>query len=132
MKPDSGAESSVSTSSSDKSPETYPENLQLPLLSLDIGMKRIGVAVCDRLGISCRGVTYMHRNDKGWPQQLLKLLREYGSKGIIAGLPTNMDGSEGAPAKHARAAVSQLARSTPLPVAAQDERVSSWTARESL
>ncbi|WP_241697643.1 Holliday junction resolvase RuvX [Mariprofundus sp. NF] len=113
-------------------PEKTAEKLQLPLLALDIGMKRIGVAVCDRLAISCRGVTYLHRNDKGWPQQLLKLIREYGSKGIVAGLPKNMDGTEGVQAKDARAAVRQLKKVSALPVAFQDERLSTWTAKERL
>jgi putative Holliday junction resolvase len=113
-------------------PEKTAEKLQLPLLALDIGMKRIGVAVCDRLAISCRGVTYLHRNDKGWPQQLLKLIREYGSKGIVAGLPKNMDGTEGVQAKDARAAVRQLKQVSALPVAFQDERLSTWTAKERL
>ncbi|NWF38355.1 Holliday junction resolvase RuvX [Mariprofundus sp. NF] len=125
---DSGAKSPRSNSL----PEKTAEKLQLPLLALDIGMKRIGVAVCDRLAISCRGVTYLHRNDKGWPQQLLKLIREYGSKGIVAGLPKNMDGTEGVQAKDARAAVRQLKKVSALPVAFQDERLSTWTAKERL
>ncbi|OIO72501.1 MAG: Holliday junction resolvase [Zetaproteobacteria bacterium CG1_02_53_45] len=108
------------------------ENLQLPLIALDIGMKRIGVAVCDRMAISCRGVTYLHRQDQGWPVQLLKLIREYGSKGIVAGLPMNMDGTEGVQAADARAAVKQLALTCSLPVLFQDERLSTWTAKERL
>ncbi len=106
--------------------------LQLPLIALDIGMKRIGIAVCDRMAISCRGVTYLHRNDQGWPKQLLKLIKEYGSRGIIAGLPLNMDGSEGVQAKDARSAIKQLKQLSALPVAFQDERLSTWTAKERL
>lgn len=124
--------SGVDTPHSDKTPDTLPENIQLPLLALDIGMKRIGVAVCDRLGISCRGVTYLHRRDQGWPQQLMKLIREYGSKGIVAGLPKNMDGSEGVQAEDARAAAAQLRKVVQLPLAFQDERLSTWTAKERL
>jgi len=106
--------------------------LQLPLIALDIGMKRIGVAVCDRFAISCRGITYLHRNDQGWPKQLLKLIKEYGSKGVIAGLPLNMDGSEGVQSKDARSAVKDLQRHCLLPVRFQDERLSTWTAKERL
>lgn len=125
-------DSAADSPRSNSLPEKTAETLQLPLLALDIGMKRIGVAVCDRLAISCRGVTYLHRNDKGWPQQLLKLIREYGSKSIVAGLPKNMDGTEGVQAKDARAAVRQLKLVTPLPVVFQDERLSTWTAKERL
>ena len=123
---------SVSNSPSPTASEKLPENLQMPLLALDIGMKRIGVAVCDRLGISCRGVTCLHRRDQGWPRQLLKLIREYGSRGIVAGLPKNMDGTEGVQAKDARAAVRDLKQVCDLPVVFQDERLSSWTAKERL
>ncbi|MDX8408228.1 MAG: Holliday junction resolvase RuvX [Mariprofundaceae bacterium] len=110
----------------------FPESFQLPLLSLDIGMKRIGVAVCDRMGISCRGVACLHRRDTGWPAQLLKLVAEYGSRGIVAGLPKNMDGTEGVQAQDARAAVAEFGRHSDLPVVFQDERLSTWTAKERL
>ncbi len=113
-------------------PKQISRNFQLPLLALDIGMKRIGVAVCDRLGMSCRGVTCLHRNDQGWPKQLLKILHEYGAKGIVVGLPLNMDGSEGVQAEDARVAVNQLEGVVDLPVCFQDERLSSWSAKERL
>jgi len=71
----------------------------LPLLALDIGGKRIGVAVSDRLGFSCRGITCLFRNDQGWPKQVNKLVTEYGIKGLIVGLPKNMDGTEGSQAE---------------------------------
>lgn len=104
----------------------------MPLIALDIGMKRIGVAVCDRRGISARGIACLHRRDRGWPKQLLKLIAEYGSKGIVAGLPKNMDGSEGIQAEDARAAVADLQQHTGLPIVFQDERLSTWTAKERL
>ena len=107
-------------------------SVKLPLIALDIGMKRIGIAVCDRMKISCRGVTYLHRKDQGWPKQLLKIIKEYGSQGIVAGLPMNMDGSEGVQAKDARSAIKDLEKVCALPVVFQDERLSTWTAKERL
>jgi len=112
--------------------DSIPADLQLPLIALDIGMKRIGVAVCDRMAYSFRGIACLHRRDQGWPQQLQKLIREYGSKGIVAGLPKNMDGTEGVQAADARAAVRDLQAVITLPVAFQDERLSTWTAKERL
>jgi len=111
---------------------TQTSSLALPLLALDIGGKRIGVAVCGRLGISARGITCLHRKDSGWPRQVLKLVQEYGCRGVIAGLPKNMDGTEGEQAADCRAAANELAAQTDLPVVFQDERLSSWTARERL
>jgi putative Holliday junction resolvase len=104
----------------------------LPLLALDVGGKRIGVAVSDRLGFSCRGVTCLFRNDQGWPKQVLKLMQEYGSKAVVVGLPKNMDGTEGAQAEDCRKAAKQLASVIGLPIVFQDERLSTWTAKERL
>jgi len=95
-------------------------------------MKRIGVAVCDRMAYSCRGIACLHRRDQGWPVQLQKLIREFGSRSIVAGLPKNMDGTEGVQAADARAAVRELAGTCTLPVVFQDERLSTWTAKERL
>ena len=107
-------------------------DISLPLLALDIGGKRIGVAVSDRLGISCRGVTCLFRNDQGWPKQVLKIIREYGSKGVVVGLPKNMDGTEGTQADDCRSAAKQLSETIDFPIFFQDERLSTWTAKERL
>jgi putative Holliday junction resolvase len=112
--------------------EQIPENLSLPLLALDVGKKRIGVAVSDQLGLSCRGITCLHRNDSGWPNQTLKLIKEYGCKGIVVGLARNMDGTEGEQAKDCRKGAGQLQQVTELPIIFQDERLSTWTAKERL
>jgi len=104
----------------------------LPLLALDIGMKRIGVAVCDALGISCRGITCLHRNDPQWPQQALAKGCEHGCHGIVIGLPRNMDGSEGKQAQDCRLAGQQLGKQSSLPIYFHDERLSSWEAKERL
>jgi len=112
--------------------EKIPANFALPLLAFDIGKKRIGVAVSDRLGLSCRGIACLHRNDSGWPKQALKLLDEYGCKGIVIGLARNMDGSEGDQAADCRQGAKELQQVTGLPIAFQDERLSTWTAKERL
>jgi putative Holliday junction resolvase len=113
-------------------PDKLPDYFQLPLIALDIGMKRIGVAVSDRLGLSCRGLACLQRRDRGWRGQLNRLIGEYGCKGIVAGLPKNMDGTEGVQARDARAAVAELQQATQLPIVFQDERLSTWTAKERL
>jgi len=106
--------------------------IELPLLALDIGGKRIGVAVCDKLAISVRGIACLFRKDQAWSRQALKLADDYGCRGIVVGLPLNMDGSEGAQAGDCRAAVAELAQLSDLPLVMQDERLSSWTAKERL
>ncbi len=104
----------------------------LPLLALDIGMRRIGVAVCDALGISCRGLVCLHRGDRQWPEQVVRRAEEHGCRGIVVGLPRNMDGSSGRQAEDCRAAADELARVCALPIHFQDERLSSWEAKERL
>lgn len=106
--------------------------LELPLLALDIGMKRIGVAVSDRMGYSSRGIRCLHRNDRQWPQQVKALILEYGVRGIVVGLPMNMDGSEGVQASDCRKAAKELQAVCLQPLAFQDERLSTWTAKERL
>jgi len=104
----------------------------LPLLALDIGGKRIGIAVSDRLGFSCRGITCLFRNDQAWTRQVNKLVVEYGIKALVVGLPKNMDGTEGSQAEDCRKAAAQLSKTTDLPILFQDERLSTWTAKERL
>jgi len=104
----------------------------LPLLALDIGTRHIGVAVCDRLGISAHGIVCLQRKDSGWPQRVLKLIAEYGCRGIIIGLPKNMDGSEGSQAADCRDAAGKLAALSRLPICFQDERLSTWSAKQRL
>ncbi|RMH61196.1 MAG: Holliday junction resolvase RuvX [Zetaproteobacteria bacterium] len=108
------------------------DGLALPLLALDIGMRRIGVAVSDRRGLVARGIACLARRDKQWPLRLKRVIDEYGVRGIVAGLPRNMDGSEGEQAKDARAAVAELQRVISLPIVFQDERLSTWSAKERL
>lgn len=108
------------------------QKISLPLLALDIGKKRIGVAVSDRLGLSCRGVKCLHRNDSGWPKQAAKIIQEYGCQGVVVGLAKNMDGTEGDQAADCRQGARQLQSSVDLPVFFQDERLSTWTAKERL
>jgi len=106
--------------------------IKLPLVSLDIGSRRIGIAVSDSLGLVCHGVKLIHRRRTDWRRQVLGIAHEYGCRGIVVGLARNMNGSEGAQAADCRTAASQLQEITDLPVEFSDERLSSWAARERL
>ena len=66
------------------------------------------------------------------PEQVAKLVLEYGSKAIVVGLPKNMDGTEGEQAADCRKAAAELASTVALPILFQDERLSTWTAKERL
>jgi len=73
------------------------------ILALDIGDKKIGVAVSDPLGLTAQGVTTLiRRNFKQDCAEILKLLRDYQAQKILIGLPLNMENQEGPQAKKVR------------------------------
>jgi len=90
------------------------------------------VAVCDRLALSCHGVACLQRAHAGWLQRLRQIATEHGCRGIIAGLPRNMDGSEGRQAADCRSMAKQIEDACGLPVLLWDERLSTWAAKERL
>jgi len=64
-------------------------------LALDVGDKRIGVAVSDELGIIARGLDTIDRiSIKKDTDKILELIKEHKTEGIIIGLPLNLDGSD--------------------------------------
>lgn len=71
------------------------------VLGLDIGTKRIGVAISDPLGIFSRELELVERkSDKYAVDRILKLCEEYAVKTVVAGVPYNMDGSLGSQAQN--------------------------------
>lgn len=103
------------------------------LLALDLGAKRVGVAVCDETRTSVRPLPFLHRSN--W-KRLLKeiggLCREFDVRGVVVGLPLGLDGSEGEAALHSRSIARNLALSLDIPVYLQDERLTSRAAEEHL
>ena len=66
------------------------------ILGLDIGTKRIGVAITDPLCIFAREETLiLRKNDNEARSEIVKIAREYKVKTIVAGLPYNVDGTVG-------------------------------------
>jgi putative Holliday junction resolvase len=66
------------------------------ILGLDYGSKRIGVAICDELGITAYGVTTIVRqNRKQTLNALEALIRHYGVEKIVIGYPIRLNGTMG-------------------------------------
>jgi len=66
---------------------------EVRILALDVGEKRIGLAVSDPLGITAQGLGVLNRKD--WETDLARILEvasEYKVKEIVVGLPRHMDG----------------------------------------
>jgi len=94
------------------------------ILGLDIGEKRIGVAISDALGITAQGLETVYREGKGPTTEKLRDIVDKESIGsIVVGLPLNMDGTRGAKAKEATAFADELKKETGLPVTLWDERL---------
>jgi putative Holliday junction resolvase len=95
------------------------------LLGLDIGTKTIGLALSDGLGLSATPLETLKRGKfTADAEYLLKLIKDRQVGGLVAGLPRNMDGSEGASAQRIRDTMSELDRKLALPYALWDERLS--------
>ncbi len=66
------------------------------ILGLDYGEKRIGVAVCDELGMTAQGLPTLIRKTKKHDLEILSgLIRHYSVESIVIGYPVRLDDSEG-------------------------------------
>jgi len=98
-----------------------------PLIGLDLGTKTIGVAASDSLWMIASPLETIAKTQfTRDAAALFKLRDSRHGRGIVIGLPVNMDGTEGPRAQSARAFARNLLRLDPdLPVAFWDERLSS-------
>lgn len=103
------------------------------ILALDYGRVRIGVAVCDPLGISTKAVGFIpRRSDDQAARTVSALARQERAQAIVIGLPLHAHGDAGANVAQVRAFVSKLQQHCPLTVHEVDERHSSQEAEEAL
>jgi putative Holliday junction resolvase len=103
------------------------------ILAIDPGTKRCGVAVCDELRVTTRPLKPITRTS--WKKLLLavkKLTADYDAKALVIGLPLESDGSDGEMTVEARSLARKFALSLDIPVALQDERVTSYEAKRRL
>ena len=113
--------------------DALPDKVPGRLLALDLGTQRVGAAVTDELRISVRTLPYLPRtNWKKFVWDVAQLCKRYDAKGVVVGLPLNLDGSEGKAATESRRQARNLALTIGLPVYLQDERLTSQTATELL
>ena len=120
----------VTTYSANKSHE---REIVGPILSLDLGTKRVGTAVSDP---SLIAITRIGTLDRASWKQLLRdvsdLVRRFDAKTLVIGFPLSLDGTEGSAATAARETALKFARSLELSVYLQDERLTSREAEEQL
>lgn len=101
------------------------------LLGLDIGGRRIGVAISDELGMIASPIAMIERQSDV-ARQLRELIAKYGVSRLVAGLPVGLSGREGPQAEETRAFADELAADVGLPLVYWDERLSTNIAEQSL
>jgi putative holliday junction resolvase len=94
-------------------------------LGLDIGSRRIGVAVTDELGLTAQPVLTLERrnNRREDLRSLARLCRRFGVLGIVVGHPLHLSGKEGARAMKTQAFAAELGELTGLTIHLWDERL---------
>jgi len=103
------------------------------VLALDVGARRIGLAVSDPLGITAQGLETLERKNKKHDfGYLYRIIREYDVKEMVVGLPLRMSGLEGTQAEKIHAFAEDLRKHFKLPVHLWDERLTSAEANRFL
>jgi len=105
----------------------------MPVLALDYGTKRIGVALSDATLTLARPLPFL---DAASPAKIAPLLKALAAREqvdrVVVGLPRNLDGSYGPAAEAVRAFVAALEKLLPLPIETLDERLSTVQASRQL
>jgi putative Holliday junction resolvase len=105
----------------------------MAIAALDLGRRRIGVAVTDAAALGAHPVGIVERRAlKHDLDAIAAMLRDRHVSTIVVGLPLNMDGSEGPAAHSARKFAEQLREVLAVDVEMFDERLTSFEARERL
>lgn len=94
------------------------------IAALDVGDARIGVAICDELGLTARGVGVVRR--RGGTRDLeavAGLLAPFAPERVVVGLPLNLDGTEGPQAAKVRRFAARLAEHGGYRIELWDERL---------
>jgi len=103
------------------------------IAALDLGRRRIGVAVTDAAAMGAYPLGIVERRAlKKDIKAIAAMLGERRLSTIVVGLPLNMDGSEGPSALSARKFAASLAEALGVTVEMFDERLTSFEARERL
>ncbi len=99
-------------------------------LGLDIGDKRIGVALSDPMAVLASPLTIINRQDDlADPEAITGIINQYSVERVIVGLPRSMDGSIGKQAEKVLAFTRKLRQHTKVPVEFRDERLTTVSAR---
>ena len=100
------------------------------IMALDIGTKRIGIALSDFLLITAQGHSFIQREPESKAiEAVYKIAKENHVEKIVVGIPYNMDGTEGFQAENCREFASKIQG---YDIIYEDERLTSSQAEENL
>jgi putative Holliday junction resolvase len=103
------------------------------ILGLDYGSKRIGVALCDELGITAQGLTTITRKNRTADlEAITELVRTHRVEKIVIGYPVRLDGSEGIQCEKVNRFIRLLEEACSIPVIRYDETLSTQHAQDIL
>jgi len=100
-------------------------------LGLDVGEKRIGVAIADGL-VAVPLTVIESAGEEADMERITAMANEYGIERIVVGLPRSLDGSTGKQAEKAIAFAEALSTQTDIPIDTWDERFSTVSAERML
>jgi putative holliday junction resolvase len=107
--------------------ETAPTRV----LAIDYGRRRMGLALSDELRVTAQPLMTLVRTNRPRDiRRLRDLCRERGVAQVVVGYPLDMSGEAGAMAEEASRFAARLERELGIPVDLQDERLTSWEARQ--
>lgn len=103
------------------------------ILGLDVGERRIGVAICDPQERFAFPLTLLERRDEETAlAAIAELVEREAAEAVVVGLPLSLDGSHGPQARRVAAFTQALAQRLPLPVTPWDERLTTVEAERRL
>lgn len=103
------------------------------ILGLDVGDKRIGIAISDEMGITAQGLTTLKRTKTQEDmKQLIQLVQEKEVEKIVVGLPRNMNGTYGPQSDKVKEFMNRLPETLEAKVVYWDERLTTVAAQRAL
>jgi putative Holliday junction resolvase len=105
----------------------------LRILGLDIGSKRIGVALSDELGYTAQGVeTVTYSDPESAADRIQGIAESRNVTEIVIGIPYNMNGTEGPQVRSVRDFIERLRKRIHVPIHEWDERLTTFAAERVL
>jgi len=106
---------------------------RVAVIGLDIGLRRVGVAGCDGLGLIATELTTVNRRSfKEDVEAFRRIIEEREANLLVAGIPYTMKGEIGFQAKQVIKYAKRLSNALELPLEFVDERLTSLEAEEQL